>query len=719
MTVAQALLYPTARIVILAEVTAGLWCRAWVVDGTFTLTYKISTTLEISSVRWNRSTLLTQRASAALVDANAGSWYWDGTVLWVRPLSGSIFDATVQAMASFYWANQPKILSNRWYDPRLISAPALQQRIEATFAGRTQVGGGTLSLINNDGFFNSFQDLQWDAGTAVIKIGVDVPVDQDMAFGDYQTMATWRPSQWTVDETTFTLKLIEPTARIHSKLPLTFYDRTIYPTIDDQAVGKPIPIAYGRLYGVKPTVIDQSLRKFKVASHAIREFSEVRVRQDNEFLITTTVAATSWGLYSGTTYRYYVPDQKIKNVTFNAVSLTEKNSIEDCVATTGSWASSDNFVYVNPSGGQTISSGTYVVNSSKTFTSFRTIQFASVDTANAEFTLDTSWSTGQDVSVDILGKLDGTGVLMTNSFAIIEDILALVGETNLNSASFTTAKARLQIGLDESAAAVTVRNVGVYLNETREAIETINDILAIIGGFIYSDSLGQYYVGLFQPTAGEALQLIRDADIMTYEQVNDAEQIISKVSTTFAERKQDAWTQLVAKETVGIQYIRDQPQPAVKDQLVEFPTESDASNWAQRVLVVEGNPLKTFRITMAWLGLLLKPGDQFLFQFSARSINRVVEVLATRIDLGTKMIEVTAGNLRAQNDSAGWWVADAAVLPTRFAALVGYGAGSNVWNKNWHADIKAWARQNVGYWTDANGFADTTDADSFIPSSWI
>src|SRR5690349_21055043 len=108
MTVSQAIQKPTATIVILAEITACLHCRAWIVDGTLTNSYKISTALEITAVKWNLTTDLDAETSAANVDANAGSWYWDRAtgVLWVRPPSGQdIFENTVQAFAAFYFSH--------------------------------------------------------------------------------------------------------------------------------------------------------------------------------------------------------------------------------------------------------------------------------------------------------------------------------------------------------------------------------------------------------------------------------------------------------------------------------------------------------------------------------------------------------------------------------------------------------------------------------------
>jgi hypothetical protein len=68
----------------------------------------------------------------------------------------------------------------------------------------------------------------------------------------------------------------------------------------------------------------------------------------------------------------------------------------------------------------------------------------------------------------------------------------------------------------------------------------------------------------------------------------------------------------------------------------------------------------------------------------------------------------------------GFWVDDAPVLPSRFSGLAGYGTGdAGNWNKDWDPEIKAWARQNMGFWCDENGYADPTDPDSRLPSTWV
>ena len=250
MTVAEAIQKPTSTLILLAEITAGVWCRAWVVHATHTNSYTVAMPDEVTSVKWNRATSLTYRASAALVNSNAGSWYWDRATetLYVRPVSGSIFSNVVQAFVTFYFANPTaKTLNNRFYDPRLISAPALSQRIEAMFGDVAQIGGGSIVLADVDGYFATRQGYQWNAGSVVLKLGVDTPAGA-MAWANYETGATWVVEDWERSENSFTLRLFEAKSRLKSKLPFTFYTRAAYPNIEEETTGKPIPIKIGRAH---------------------------------------------------------------------------------------------------------------------------------------------------------------------------------------------------------------------------------------------------------------------------------------------------------------------------------------------------------------------------------------------------------------------------------------------------------------------------------------
>ena len=104
--------------------------------------------------------------------------------------------------------------------------------------------------------------------------------------------------------------------------------------------------------------------------------------------------------------------------------------------------------------------------------------------------------------------------------------------------------------------------------------------------------------------------------------------------------------------------------------------------------------------------------------YTRTGLNEVMEVLEVRHDLLGGKVSMVAGDNRSYGSKPGFWVANADVLPTRFSTLAGYGAGSLAWNASWHDTIKQWARQNVGYWQDTNGFATTTDDESNLASIW-
>lgn len=723
MTVSQAIQKPTASVVILAEVIAGLWCRAWVIDGTLTNSYKISVSNDVVAVRWNGDdSTLTERSSAANVNSNAASWYWDRStqLLWIRPPGGqSIFSSVVQAMVQFWFSHPvPKIFDGRYYEPRLLGAPSISTRIEAVFGEVGQVGGGTMAFADVDGFFNSLMGYQWNAGSVVLKVGVDLPSGA-MAFGDYETLATWSIEDWTRDDEKFEPTLVEPKARNKTKLPIDRFTLEDYPAIAQENVGKAIPIRYGKHYGVAPILLDGATKTFKVAGHAIRQFTRVAISRSVEEPRSITTAADEWELHSSDTYKYYLPGWAVKNVTSDGDSLAEKTSVDDVIATNGSWYSEGDYVYVNPQNTETIESETYAIRCVKTSEVFQEISFASTDEANAEFTLGDDFTDGAQLAVDFEGKTDADGNMMANPVDIIEDLLATVGETNLNAASFTEAAARLNIGTDQYGGTVTVRKPSVNLEEPTEVYDVIGEILAVIGGYLYSDANGQFTIGIMLPEPGEDLPLIQDVDLLEFEEEQRGSGIITKLVTRYAENDQENEAQVHEETRTDLQRVSNQPEPSVEDSTVTLYEEADVRYQAQRKLILEGQPIRKYQISVPWNSLTRRPGEQVHLQTTQRGVDEILEIIEVRIDIGSKRVRLTLGNLRGFEDSPGFWVADADVLPSRFATLAGYGSGSLVWNSSWDPEIKKWARQNVGYWTDENGFADPTDPESFIPSAWF
>lgn len=722
MPVSEAILHPTAAVVILAEITASAWLRAWIMDGTLTNSGKIALAKEPESVTWNGTTALTEQASAALVDTNAGSWHWDGALLWVRPPSGSLYAGTVTAMLRFHVANRQKILDGRFWEPRLLGSPAISQRIEPIFGGVGQIGGGTLELNNADGYFDQWQDLRWDAGSVQLKIGIDLP-SRAMAAGEYENLAAWSVTAWSRDliDGKFLLRLKEPKARIKSRLPGDFFTTDDYPQLEESFVGEPVPIAYGRIYGARPILVDPGTRRFKVAGHAIRSFDGVRILKERAEAVTrTTDGGTLWQQHSGRVWRYYVAGETFKGVTYDGTQLTMKDSVADVIATNGTWTGEENFIYVNPPGGQEFAAGEVVIlTTEKTSQDFTTTNFATTDLTNAEFTLGEDWAVGMEVSVDYRGKVDGANAIIQNPVDIIGDLLDLVGETNIDAASFAAARAILEVGIDENGQEVTDRRIAVLLTSPKEIVEVIGEIAAAVGAYVYSDSTGRYYVGIFEPEAGDSLPVVTDDEVLALVEETEAGAAWSRIQAAYAKRDQDDYSQILTRDRDANQYTAGQPGTVTRESETQFTELRDVRDWADRVLCMEGQPLKLYSLVMPWRGFIWKPGQQLWIQYAAKGINAIMECLEVELDLSGKTTRLLLGNLRNITDTAGFWAGELEALPTRFADLAGYGAGSLVWNANWAPEIKNWARKNVGYWTDDNGFADPTDPESFMASTWI
>ncbi|MEW6304700.1 MAG: hypothetical protein AB1705_14590 [Verrucomicrobiota bacterium] len=620
---------PTISLVFLAEITCGLWAREWVLTSGRTITYEVATSLDVTEVKCN-GVALTERASVGLVDSNPGSWIQQSGFLYVSAPTGTPFDKTIIATVAFRFATRQKIFNNQDYSPRLISAPSLQLRIEEDFGGVGQIGGGTLVLANNDGFFDNKEDLLWDYGRVTVKVGFDQR-GSDQAYADYVTIGTWLAEDWDFRYDKFSLKLREVASKLKKKVPIEVFTRGDYPVIKDEFLGKPIPRAYGVCYGVKPILIDPGLKKFKVAGHAIRSLDAVRI--------------------------------KINDV----------------------WTTSS---------------------------------FATTDVANAEFTLGADYEDGRDVSIDLQGRKNADGTLMVNAADIVEDLLAYIGETDLATASFTTAFNRLDIGPNNQNGRTTSRRVSLYLDTLQDATKVFGSINELVGSYLFCDSNGQYHYGVFGPSAGEALTHFSERDFFSFEPSVDNKDRFTEVAAKYAERKQDDWAALETLEKAAFQYIHNEPAARLKEVTLGFSEERDAEYWCQRFLEMHGPAWRTWRIKLPWRAIRKLPGDQIRVTDARRGFDEVLEILSINLNLDGK-VDIICGNQRGFAARGGFVVNASDTLPARFASLAGYGSGSLTWNANWHDDIKRWVRQNVAYVTDSNGFADAADPESFLASKVI
>jgi len=270
---------PSADTVVIAELTAGERLLLWSLTAGKTYTYEADSSLLPVDVKQN-GVSLTSQSSVDAVEANAGSWYAASGKVYVRTVGDVSTDSvTLQAIVPFYMATKARVLNDVYYEPRIVSLPSLSLRIERKFGDPGQLGSGSISFANGDGYFDTLSGLQWDAGVVVLKIGIDLP-DAPAIYSEYDTIGTFLSKTWTKGDDKFTLQFEEWKSRTKKKIPTTFYDRDEYPGLRDSDVGKPKQIAYGKIYDVPPVCVDLANKIFQVAGHPIIEFIETRVKNE-------------------------------------------------------------------------------------------------------------------------------------------------------------------------------------------------------------------------------------------------------------------------------------------------------------------------------------------------------------------------------------------------------------------------------------------------------
>lgn len=349
-----------------------------------------------------------------------------------------------------------------------------------------------------------------------------------------------------------------------------------------------------------------------------------------------------------------------------------------------------------------------------------TSSFTTKDLDNGEFTCD-GWQDGYEVSVDFNGRKNDDGSLMNNAADIVEDLLEYVGITaaEIDSTAKTAAYNSLDFGLNSDDTRKTARAISLYLDGSQKLVDVISKINAAVGSFLFVDASGKFHFKVFEPVVGEGLTIYDETDCLAFLPQVEKGDTASKVFLRYAHRREDDWWRLTTQERTANQYELPVVSAEVLDkEIEEISAKDDAEYWAQRYLVSDGRPRKLYKVSLPAKAMALLPGDQIHVKNTRRTFDEILECLSIEIDWGQGMVRLLCGDLRGWGRDSGHWVADADTLPTRFANLAGYGSGSLAWNASWDDEIKAWARQNVGYWTDANGFANSSDPDSLI-STWF
>lgn len=261
--------------VFLVTVTCGKFEPVW--TSVLGLFWQLTDRDEVQSITCN-GVAMNLAASAVDVATTPNSWFWGSNRVLSIHLTADA-DPNLPAyiietllIYRFTDGATGADAGGKWWEPRLVDLPALGSRIPVDFKGVVQIGGGTLTMANEDDFFTTRLNQNWDAGTTEVKMGV-----AGLAYGDYVRLATFSNFVPSLDDQRFTLQVKESKADTEAEYPVTTYGTTEFPNMRPDDVGRAKQLAYGFVQDVNPVCIDQVGIEFQVANHAIQSFEAVRV----------------------------------------------------------------------------------------------------------------------------------------------------------------------------------------------------------------------------------------------------------------------------------------------------------------------------------------------------------------------------------------------------------------------------------------------------------
>lgn len=191
----------------------------------------------------------------------------------------NLFTDIVRVEFALSLAKLAEIDSDIYRQPRIISAPKIEKRIEGLFGKPIQRGAGTLVLNNSDGYFDSLRDYNWAGNICDIIVKAAKP-DEDLADGESQATGRFLMTNATFTRDKVEVKLEELTKYFDAGFPLRFFDELPDINIYDETQGRHCPYIYGRVFGVRAYPVNKSLKEFQVADHAIHSISNpVRIVQ--------------------------------------------------------------------------------------------------------------------------------------------------------------------------------------------------------------------------------------------------------------------------------------------------------------------------------------------------------------------------------------------------------------------------------------------------------
>jgi len=301
---------PNVRVLVEANPRAYYACGAtWISEGSSTYSHPC---LEVKvNATTDDGVEMTERATIALVKANAGSWYFDkqAQLIYVRCFDDDDLSApaTTTVVMVFCWkmfSTDACEFNGIQYMPvvRQDSIPMLDLAVDDLVEGMYRFNFGSFQMNNPGWFDTAAENYLWTNCNVLIKLG-----GEDLPYSEHLVYFAGRISDYFVSDEEVTFSVKDLRVGTYAQIPIDHYWVSNYPKLAAGWEGRPIPVFYGIKTNIIPTCINTnrpappydegdypSGSVWKIAGRKIKEVTKVTLNLAglDELVLTETTHYT-------------------------------------------------------------------------------------------------------------------------------------------------------------------------------------------------------------------------------------------------------------------------------------------------------------------------------------------------------------------------------------------------------------------------------------------
>lgn len=139
-----------------------------------------------------------------------------------------------------------------YYDGRVNNVGNLNSKRDPLFFGLMNFEASSTTLINTDGYFDSFGDTDYYGSTVRMYLG-----SRDLDISKFKQIYEGYVDEYSINTDKFTIKIKDIRSRLTTKIGTKLFNKTDFPYLNDDDVSKTYPLLFGYFTGAKPICTNQ------------------------------------------------------------------------------------------------------------------------------------------------------------------------------------------------------------------------------------------------------------------------------------------------------------------------------------------------------------------------------------------------------------------------------------------------------------------------------